>query len=636
MEPHVFIGDLNFLLDKENFTAIVSDSKNAAGDILIPRDFLFEDQKYTVISVGENAFSFNKTLISLSFSHDSEVRSFGKRAFFICSKLSRLKLPPNLEEIEKDCFSGTQELSYIDSSLCKNYVYENGLLMDKNKTTILFGSRKPVNFNTFTIPKTISSINPFSMQYSNVKSIIFEDNSSLEVIGERAFINCKEIDNIIFPPSVKSLGTSCFYENGIKSLVFQGKSIEIGKSCFANCKELESLYFINLENGTFGPNCFDGTSSNLTIYINAEANINKDFQISGKIIYLAKSNQNCRENQNQTNEENEKKITLLESQLHEANEQINSIKKEIEELKQKKKSKKRLLTSDEIKSFEKPTKIGQNAISILEKCEVTYLTTETIALKSFIFHDFIKNKDKFINECKQISLFDHKSIASIRGFLYNNNSDESSINKWELNCPIIAYKYYESNLEDEIKSKTISNTNKVMIVLEIASGMEYIHNKGVIHQNLKPKNILLNKNKHAKISDFGIGSLYDSDNNLKYTMRFVAGTHQYMSPELLNEEKYNNNTDVYSFGKLLYFILTGENPPFKMNEVVTGAPFVLPSSLKLLAQEIIKKCCSFIPEIRPSFTDIITILKSHSFDILDDIDLSLISSRLQKIESFKQ
>jgi serine/threonine protein kinase len=103
---------------------------------------------------------------------------------------------------------------------------------------------------------------------------------------------------------------------------------------------------------------------------------------------------------------------------------------------------------------------------------------------------------------------------------------------------------------------------------QICRGLRYAHSHGIVHRDIKPQNVLLDKNNTVRISDFGIAKIYAHEG---ITMTGMAvGTPEYMSPEQAEGLELDGQTDIYSLGVLMYEMAT-KKPPFTGNNPVAIA-----------------------------------------------------------------
>jgi serine/threonine protein kinase len=113
------------------------------------------------------------------------------------------------------------------------------------------------------------------------------------------------------------------------------------------------------------------------------------------------------------------------------------------------------------------------------------------------------------------------------------------------------------------EKRRLNEEEAVDFLKQIMRGIKYLNNSNIIHRDLKPANILL-KGSECKISDFGFAKSMDSENTF---LKSIVGTPLYMSPQLLQKQKYTNKSDLWSVGLIFYEMLHGKTPWTAANEL---------------------------------------------------------------------
>jgi len=118
------------------------------------------------------------------------------------------------------------------------------------------------------------------------------------------------------------------------------------------------------------------------------------------------------------------------------------------------------------------------------------------------------------------------------------------------------------SLRELINAGEISFRQALKLTLQICTAIDYAHQKQIIHRDLKPENILIDGEGQAKVADFGLAGIGNSDSRLNLTATAVAmGTMNYMAPEQRRDAKnVDGRADIYSLGVILYEMVTGDIP----------------------------------------------------------------------------
>jgi NIMA (never in mitosis gene a)-related kinase len=166
---------------------------------------------------------------------------------------------------------------------------------------------------------------------------------------------------------------------------------------------------------------------------------------------------------------------------------------------------------------------------------------EQLALKSIELSKLpSESRDKALQEVQLLRSLDHPNIVRLK---------DSFQEKGILH---ILMEYVDGgDLAQMIKqrnSKPFSEEEIMNIFIQIILALQYIHEKKIVHRDIKPQNIFLTRVGVAKIGDFGVARTLESTQDLCQT---IIGTPYYLSPEVWSNEPYNSQTDIWSLGCIL-------------------------------------------------------------------------------------
>ncbi|QLY31080.1 Stk1 family PASTA domain-containing Ser/Thr kinase [Nocardia huaxiensis] len=171
---------------------------------------------------------------------------------------------------------------------------------------------------------------------------------------------------------------------------------------------------------------------------------------------------------------------------------------------------------------------------------------------------------RFKREAQNAAALNHPAIVAVY------DTGEAEVDGGPL--PYIVMEYVDGDtLRDIVRGKGPLPPRRAMeVIADVCAALDFSHRNGIVHRDMKPANIMINRAGAVKVMDFGIArAIADSSNPMTQTAA-VIGTAQYLSPEQARGEQVDARSDVYSVGCVLYEILTGE-PPFTGDSPVAVA-----------------------------------------------------------------
>eukprot|EP00884_Botryococcus_braunii_P016077 jgi/Botrbrau1/3152/Bobra.0070s0118.1 len=143
------------------------------------------------------------------------------------------------------------------------------------------------------------------------------------------------------------------------------------------------------------------------------------------------------------------------------------------------------------------------------------------------------------------------------------------------------------------------------VAYDIASALAYLHHNRVIHMDVKSANVLLTHDGRAKLGDVGLATWLTA-HQTHASLPGMSGTFSYVAPEVLGFNQAACSADIFSFGVVLWEIVTGE----VSRRGCMREPRV-PEECQQDVADLIDRCCTMMPEARPTATDLMSFLAKH-------------------------
>jgi serine/threonine protein kinase/Tfp pilus assembly protein PilF len=238
------------------------------------------------------------------------------------------------------------------------------------------------------------------------------------------------------------------------------------------------------------------------------------------------------------------------------------------------------MTGKEVGGYKILNPLGKGGMGEVYLAEDTRLGRK-VALK-FLSSEFVGDnwaKRQLIKEAQAVAMLDHPNICAVHGI--EEIAGQS----------FIVMQYVEGEtLADLIRGKSLPLNQVLPLARQIVSGLAEAHAHGIIHRDIKPKNIMVTPSGQIKVLDFGLAKtiqkqpqavVAESVSQLSQA-GLLVGTIAYMSPEQLRGEKLDYRSDIFSTGTVLYEMARGKNPYSRETnaEIISAILTLQPSTLK--------------------------------------------------------
>src|SRR3954468_22976182 len=193
--------------------------------------------------------------------------------------------------------------------------------------------------------------------------------------------------------------------------------------------------------------------------------------------------------------------------------------------------------------------VGKGGMSTVYRAK-DRLLERTVAIKLLHEH-FSRDEDyveRFRREARAVARLSHPNIVTV----IDRGEDAGR--------QFIVFEYIDGeNLKQLVEREgPLPVADALELALGVARGLAFAHEQGLVHRDVKPQNVLLNGDGRPKVTDFGIARSLDVAGVTQTGT--VMGTSHYMAPEQASGRRVDAQSDVYSFGAVLYELLTGEVP----------------------------------------------------------------------------
>ncbi|KAL5457377.1 hypothetical protein EMCRGX_G034628 [Ephydatia muelleri] len=228
-----------------------------------------------------------------------------------------------------------------------------------------------------------------------------------------------------------------------------------------------------------------------------------------------------------------------------------------------------------------------------------------VAVKTTKKNSSEKDKADFLKEMMVMSQILHPNIVRLYGLVVEGTKSAS----------IVLEYLSKGDLKHFLTANPRPTRQLVKYMIDVAMGMHYISEKGLVHRDLAARNVLVGENEVCKVADFGLLRELSEENSIYQSTANAPSPVRWMAPESIKDRTFSAASDVRSYGVLMWEMFNPDKKPYDTLSnmecaiaLLNGTHLPTPSSAPSTVARLMKSCWHKQPERRPSFLVISTIL----------------------------
>lgn len=265
-----------------------------------------------------------------------------------------------------------------------------------------------------------------------------------------------------------------------------------------------------------------------------------------------------------------------------------------------------------------------------------------VAVKTLKIRHSMEEKLDFFSEVGMMKRFMHPNIVPLLG-VCTRSEPVYAVMEFQLHGDLKTYLLSRRNLVGQVvkEAEDVSSENLTKMAVDIASGLQYLHQLKYVHRDLACRNCLVHANKTVKISDFGMTRHISDSDYYRFTRKGMLPV-RWMSPESLVDGIFTFKSDIWSFGVLVYEIVTFGSFPYQglsntqvLEYVKQGNRLTVPDQCPEDLRSFIHWCMFYDQGFRPDLEDILDYLQFNQKFLVPCLDAPISSVVMEDTNSLE-
>jgi len=263
-----------------------------------------------------------------------------------------------------------------------------------------------------------------------------------------------------------------------------------------------------------------------------------------------------------------------------------------------------------------------------------------VAVKTLKVGSTVEEKIDFLSEAEMMKRFEHKNIVKLLG-VCTRNEPVYTVMEFMLYGDLKTYLLARRHLVNERNREDldeVSNRRLTSMATDVATGLEYLAELKYVHRDIACRNCLVNSSRTVKLADFGMSRPMFENDYYRFSKKGMLPV-RWMSPESLADGLFTPMSDIWSYGVLLYEMITFGSFPFQglsnnqvLSHVKAGNTLSIPQGIRYQMNDLLRSCWSHTPSKRPTAGEIVELLNSNPRLVSPCIDVPLASVQIERAD----
>ena len=264
-----------------------------------------------------------------------------------------------------------------------------------------------------------------------------------------------------------------------------------------------------------------------------------------------------------------------------------------------------------------------------------------VAVKTLKEGSSIDQKIDFLSEAEMMKRFEHPNVVQLIG-VCTKHEPVWTVMEYMLYGDLKTYllaRRHLVNESDREERDEVSNRRLTCMAVDIAQGLAYLSEQKYVHRDIACRNCLVNAQRTVKLADFGMARQVQDSDYYRFSRKGMLPV-RWMAPESLADGLFTPSSDIWSYGVILYEIITFGSFPFQglsnnqvLEHVTSGHTLLPPPGIRSQLTSLLQSCWNQIPTKRPTAAEVAELLSNNPQLVTPCVDVPLASVQMERTDS---